>query len=212
MKNINPVIILGANTIGKVALEILKANDIIVYAFLDDDKKLHQQEIDHISILGNTDDEGFLKLIGKKCDAFIAHDDNKYKKKLVEMLVETRKVMPINIIHPHAHFASTIEIGHGNLINIGAVLNTYTKIGSHNILNTHAIIEAEASLGDYVQVGAGSIVGAKATIEDNVFIGAGVVIAGGIKVGKNARIGAGSVVVQDVKPNTTLFGNPAKEV
>ena len=35
----NPVIIFGANYLGRAAKEIFEANEIVVYGFLDDDKK-----------------------------------------------------------------------------------------------------------------------------------------------------------------------------
>ncbi len=48
-------------------------------------------------------------------------------------------------------------------------------------------------------------------IEDGASIGAGAVILPGITIGANSIIGAGSVVVNDVKPLTTVVGNPARE-
>ena len=47
-------------------------------------------------------------------------------------------------------------------------------------------------------------------IGNNVTIYANSVIIGGIKIGDNAIIGAGSIVLDDVPPNTTVAGNPAK--
>ena len=49
-------------------------------------------------------------------------------------------------------------------------------------------------------------------IEDGVSIGAGSVILPGITIGRNAMIGAGAVVTKDVPPDTTVVGNPAREI
>ena len=88
-----PVIILGAKGIAHPALEIFNSNQVVVYGFLDEDASLYGTEINNVPILGNTEDEGFLKLIGKKTEAFVAVDDVKYRKFLVELLHDNRKLL-----------------------------------------------------------------------------------------------------------------------
>ena len=208
----NPVIIFGANALGRAAKEIFESNEVVVYGFLDDNKHLHNTEIDEVTVLGDTDNDGFLKLIGKKCEAFLAVDDNKLRKGLVKMLNEVRHVQPVNAIHSNAKISAKASIGHGNFIDFGVYLAPGSKIGNHCILNTSATVGVESSLGDLVQLGAGSVINSGVVIEDEVFIGSGVVVVSGITVGKGARIGAGSVVIAPVKAGETVFGNPAKSI
>lgn len=208
----NPVIIFGANYLGRAAKEIFEGNGNVVYGFLDDDKKLHQTEVDNALVMGSTDDDGFLKLIGKKCEAFIATDDVKLRKSLVKMLHEVRKVQAANAVHKSALIASTATMGYGNFIDQAVKVGSGTTLGNHDLIQTGAIIGHEVTLGDYVQIGAGSIISAGAVIEDEAFIGAGVTIVSGITIGKGARIGAGSVVIGPVKAGDTVFGNPAQKV
>ena len=207
-----PVIILGAKGIAHPALEIFNSNQVIVYGFLDEDQSLYGTEINEISVLGNTEDEGFLKLIGKKAEAFVAVDDVKYRKFLVEMLLEVRKVQPVNAIHRRAYISTDAAIGHGNFINANVAIGAGTKVGSHCIFHTGAIIDHKVEIGDFVQIGAGSIVNADAKIEEGAFIGSGVTIVGGVTIGKGARVGAGSVVIATVGKNETVFGNPAAKI
>jgi sugar O-acyltransferase (sialic acid O-acetyltransferase NeuD family) len=207
-----PVIIFGAKGLGKVALDIFQSNNVVVYCFLDDDEKLHGKEIQDIAILGSTNDDGFLKYIGKKCAAFIASDDNKYRENLVEMLKSRRKVMPVNAIHQQAYISEYAFIGHGNMINAGVMVNTGVKINNHCILSAGAIIDFDVQLDDFVQVGAGSIINSGVNVGKGAFIGSGVTIVSGVRIGKKARVGAGSVVVSDVPDGETVFGNPAKPV
>jgi len=208
----NPVIIFGANALGQAALEIFESNDIVVYGFLDDDKEKHGTELSEITVLGKTDDDGYLKLIGKKCEGFIAVDDPRLRKGLVDLMLKRRKMMPVNAIHSNTEIAPSAHIAHGIFINSGVVIGTNAKVGNHCLINTNATVDYGASLGDLVQVGAGSIVGSEAEIGDGVFIGSGVTIVPGVKIGKNARIGAGSVVIGNVEKGKTVFGNPAAEV
>lgn len=207
-----PVIILGAKGIAHPALEIFNSNKVIVYGFLDEDEKLHGQEINVVPVLGNPEDEGFLKLIGKKCEAFVAVDDNKYRQFLVKMLIENRKVQPINAIHETSYISTDAALGHGNFINAKVTIGTGTKIGSHCIFHTGAIIDHESVLEDFVQIGAGSIINSSVTVKEGAFIGSGVTVVAGVTIGKNSRVGAGSVVISDVKDGETVFGNPAAKI
>ncbi len=205
----NPVIILGAKGLGPVALEIFQSNDVVVYCFLDDDAALHGTEVSEVSVMGSTDDEGYLKLIGKKCEAFVASDDNKYRRSLTEMLLERRKMMPVNAIHARAYVSATASLGHGNLIAAGAVIGTGAKVGSHCVLHANSLVDYSATVGDFVQVGAGTVLNSSVTVEDGAFNGSGVTVVSGVTIGRNARVGAGSVVIENVKNNATVFGNPA---
>jgi sugar O-acyltransferase (sialic acid O-acetyltransferase NeuD family) len=208
----NPVIILGANFLGRTAKEVFEGNGNVVYGFLDDNKKLHGTEIDNATVLGSTDDDGFLKLIGQKCEAFVAVDDNKLRKNLVKMLQEIRHVQPVNAVHNNAILSASSSIGHGNFIDFGVKVGAGSTVGNHCIINANAVVGAEVLLGNFVQVGAGSIINPGVTVEDEVFIGSGVVVVSGITLGKGSRVGAGSVVIAPVKAGETVFGNPAEKV
>lgn len=211
MKN-NPVIIFGANGLGRVALDIFNSNKVVTYCFLDENDSLHGKELNDIAILGRPDDDGFLKYIGKKCEAFVASDDTKYKESIVEMLKSKRKVMPVNAIHAQAVISDLAFLGYGNMIHAGAIINANARIPNHCIISSNVVIDFDAELGDYVQIGAGSIINSGVKVGEKAFIGSGVTIVSGVTIGKKARIGAGSVVINDIKDGETVFGNPAKVI
>ncbi len=202
--------IFGAGSLGLTALDIFQRNEVVVYGFLDDDKALHGQEFGDVSVLGDTDDDGFLKIIGPKTEAFIAVGDGRVRKQLVKLLNERRKTQPVNAIHDTAVVSKLATIGHGNLIAARAVINPMATVGQHCLILTGAIIDTRVTLANFVQIGPGAIINSGVTIDENAYIGAGAVLVAGITVGKGARIGAGSVVVENVAANSTVFGNPAK--
>ncbi len=208
----NPVIIFGAGALGRSAKEIFDNNEVVVYGFLDEEKTLHGKEIDTVVVLGSVDDDGFLKLIGKKCEAFVAVDDNRLRKNLVKMLHEKRKVQPVNAIHGTALVPESVHLGHGNFIDMGVKIGAGATLGNHILLHAGAIVGTESSIADFVQIGMGTLINAVVKIEDEAFIGSGVTIVSGVTIGKGARIGAGSVVVTSVKEGDTVFGNPAQVV
>lgn len=208
----NPVLIFGAGNLGLTALDLFQRNNVVVYGLLDDDKNLHGTEFGDVSVLGETDDDGFLKFVGQKCEAFVAIADGRVRKRLVKMLNERRKVQPVNAIHDTAVVSAMAALGHGNLIAACAVVNPYAEVGSHCIVQAGTIIESRAKVGDYVHLGTGCLINSGTVVEEGVFIGTGATIIAGVTIGKGARVGAGSVVVESVEAGATVFGNPAKKL
>lgn len=153
-----PVIILGVHSLGKLALEIFQKNDIVVYGLLSADKALQGTEVNHVPVLSSIDDEQYLGLLGKTCDAFVAVEQRVSRQKLISTLGEQREIIPINAIHPLAAIASSASIGYGNLVDAGASLNYGITLGSHCILHARVAIEYEATIKDFVQVGTGSVI------------------------------------------------------
>jgi len=207
-----PVIIIGAGGLGRVALDIFKSNGVLVYGFLDEEENLHGTEVQDISVLGSFEDEGFLKLIGQKCDAFVALEDVEKRLEVVRILQDRRKVMPINAIHQTSVIEESASISHGDLINSGVTIGSESLIGSFCIFNSQVVIDYRVTIEDCAHIGAGSIISPNARIGKNALIGSGAIIAAGIKIEQNAKIGTGSVVVSDVKKGKTVFGNPAQVV
>ncbi len=173
---LKPVIIIGAEGLGKVALDIFESNNTTVYCFLDEDEKLHNTEIGEVSVLGSPEDDGFLKFIGHKCDAFVAIEDTSDRKSYVSLLKERRKVMPANAIHPSAEISPKANLGHGNLVAARVVIATGADVGHHCLIHANSLIDYNAKIADFVQIGAGSIINAGVEIEEGAFIGSGVTI------------------------------------
>ncbi|MBX2952504.1 MAG: NeuD/PglB/VioB family sugar acetyltransferase [Leadbetterella sp.] len=208
----NPVLILGAGKLGRLALDIFSGNDVLVYGFLDDNKDLHNTEISEVLVLGDINDESYLGIIGNKTEVFVAMEHKTAKEKTVKQLLEQKKTMPVNAVHQRAVVSEEAELGHGILVAAGVVVNPGARIGNHSVIFSGAVVDTAAVIGEYAEIGAGAVINSEAEIGKGAFIGSGAVIVSGVKIGKNARIGAGSVVIEDVKEGKTVFGNPAAEV
>ena len=101
-------------------------------------------------------------------------------------------------IHPAARVGKGIMIDHAHSIVIGE-----TAVVGNNVSMLHSV-----TLG-----GTGKEDGDRhPKIGDGVLIGAGAKVLGNIQVGQCSRIAAGSVVLEDVPPNTTVAGVPARVV
>lgn len=81
----------------------------------------------------------------------------------------------------------------------------------------HLTYLGDATIGEKTNIGAGTITcnydGKQkhpTVIEDNVKIGSDTMLVAPVRVGKGATTGAGSVVIEDVPPDATVVGVPAK--
>lgn len=92
-----------------------------------------------------------------------------------------------------------LDYSHCNLITIG---NNVTIAPQAYLLAHDASTKRE--LG-YTKIG-------RIDIKDNVFIGSRALIMPGVTIGEGSIVAAGSVVTRDVKPNTIVAGNPAREI
>ncbi|MPR34258.1 acetyltransferase [Salmonirosea aquatica] len=206
----NPILIFGAGATGRQALDIFQRNGVVVYGFLDDNKELHGTEIGTVSVLGDTDDGGFLKLIGPKCEAFVAIGEHSVRKQLAQMLNERRKTMPVNAIHDTAVVSGMATLGHGNFVGARVVLGPQVNVGHHVHIQSGTLVESFVEIGDFVNIGPGVVLNDRVTVGEGAFIGPGATVVAGIHIGKNARVGAGSLVIADVPAKATVFGNPAQ--
>ena len=101
-------------------------------------------------------------------------------------------------IHPGATIGRRLVIDHGH----GVV------IGETAVVGDDCLIYQGVTLG-----GTGKDVGKRhPTIGNNVMISSGAKVLGPFKVGDNSRIAAGAVVLEEVPPNCTVVGVPARVV
>ena len=101
-------------------------------------------------------------------------------------------------IHPAAKIGKGLFIDHGS----GVVIGETTEIGDN------CTIYQGATLG-----GTGKDIGKRhPTLGNNVMVGAGAKILGPLKVGDNSKIASNAVVLDEIPPDSTAVGVPARVV
>jgi len=116
------------------------------------------------------------------------------------------------LVHPSSKLNSSVNIKEGVIICSNVIFTVDITIGKHTYINFGCSIAHDVKIGDFVQINPFACISGKVKIGDNSVVGAGSVIYGGIKIGAGCTIGIGSVVLQDLKENTTVFGNPARKL
>lgn len=128
-----------------------------------------------------------------------AHWCYKHKMYFLARAISQHCVKKTNIeIHPGAEIGRRFFIDHG----------TGVVIGETAIIGDDCTIYQGVTLG-----GTGKEHGKRhPTLGNNVMVGSGAKILGPFKVGDNAKIAANAVVLEEVPPNSTAVGVPAKIV
>lgn len=129
----------------------------------------------------------------------VAHFYYKHNLMFLARFVSQRAVRKTGIeIHPGATIGRRLVIDHGT----GVVIGETTEIGDD------VLIYQGVTLG-----GTGKDSGKRhPTIGNNVMISAGAKVLGPFKIGDNSRVAAGAVVLEEVPPNSTVVGVPARVV
>ena len=119
--------------------------------------------------------------------------------KFIARWISQRAVRKTGIeIHPAATIGRRLVIDHG----MGVVIGETAEIGDD------VLIYQGVTLG-----GTGKDVGKRhPTIGNNVMISSGAKVLGPFKVGDNSRIASGAIVLEEVPPNCTAAGVPARIV
>lgn len=137
------------------------------------------------------------------------------------------------IIYGDSDLGDCLQTGHRVTIREKAKIGEHVRIGTLSDIQGHCEIQDYVNLHSNVHVGMKSLIKKYVwifpyvvltndpnppsnslmgvTIEEFAIVATGSVVLPGKTVGSNALVGAGSIVTKDVKSNTIVVGNPAKE-
>lgn len=132
-------------------------------------------------------------------------------KENIVTLLKNRGAEFVTIIHPTARISRYAKIGAGCIITPNSNVNTEARVGDFVAVLASGIGH-DATIGDFSTLSGHVCINGHVEVGQGVYIGCGALIAPGKKIGDHATIGIGSVVVSNVKPDITVFGNPAKKL
>lgn len=206
-----PTVIIGAGGFGREVAEIarrmyLSSRSIKIIGFIDNDKKLHGNEINNYKVLGD------LKTFDHSRFYFICSIANPIiKRRIIEQGNELQYRW-INIIDPKIEPFYGCKLGKGIVIQKGTCLAVNSIIEDHVHINFNCSIGHDARIGKYSTISPLCAISGNTTIGECCFLGSGVITFPGVKIGANSKIGAGSVVTKNIPPNVVAIGSPARIV
>ena len=96
---------------------------------------------------------------------------------------------------PHAVVSQRAQLGSGTTVGHGVIVNAGAVVGDHCILNSCALIEHDVQIGHYCHISTGVLVNGGVQIGADSFIGSGAMIREGLRLPPNTVIGAGKRVM-----------------
>lgn len=175
--------------------------------FLDDKSDALDGFADYPPIISSVED-----FIPSEDDVFIcALGDSRHREKYTR-IIEAKGGDFINLIHPSARISPRASIGKGCIIKSLSNVSCNCKIGNHVVIQGLAVIGHDAVIGDYTTVSTFAFMGGFSRTERSVTLNPGAILLPHKHMGEGSVAGAGAVVIRNVKPNTTVFGNPATKL
>lgn len=209
----NYIILIGASGQGReIASRIMHLPDynktFTIKGFLVH-KKEYLHSLDNITgyppILGMVDE-----YIIKDDDFFLCTLGDVNEKEKIVLYLKEKGAKFYTFIHPLANVAKDAIIGEGTIILEYATIGSCAKIGSFCLIQISSIIAHGNIVGDYSRIDCHVVSVGTAEIGKAATIHTSAVLNHGVKVGDGAIVGACSFVIRNVKPRTTVMGNPAK--
>ena len=136
---------------------------------------------------------------------------NRTRLKLIQDCI-SNNIELITAIHPTATIMPEVEIENGTWIGPRCHIGYKTQIHTGVMMVQGAMIGQHNIIERCAEVHTGAITTGNVTIGECATINAGATVIPRIEIGNDVIIGAGSVVLENVAPNHTAVGIPARVI
>lgn len=204
------LVIIGSGGFSKQVIEIVEQTNAMrqeynLIGIIDDNKKLHGTEILGYEVIGDTD------FIEKQSNQLNIHGVIAIAKGNIRNNIASKlnNIQWTNLIHPSAVVSNYVQMGLGNIICAGVIINPNLNMGNHCHINIGSTVGHDVSMMDYVTIMPGCRVSGNVTLESHVLLGTNSTIIQGLNIEDNVVLGAGALVVKDTVANGLYTGVPA---
>lgn len=142
--------------------------------------------------------------------AVLAIGENGLRKRLYDLYSGQGETL-ISTIHPSAVIAADAVIEPGCMICAGVVVNSGCRIRANTILNTGCTVDHDCDVGPHAHIAPGVNLAGDVNVNEGAFVGIGACAIQGVSIGAWSTVGAGGAVVENVPPQCTVVGVPARK-
>jgi sugar O-acyltransferase (sialic acid O-acetyltransferase NeuD family) len=145
-------------------------------------------------------------------DVFVcALGDVRYKKHYSEIILDKGGHF-MNVIHPSAHIGTNVKLGIGCIVAGNVWIDSDTQIGDFVTLQVGALIGHDCQIDNWSIIDSACFLGGFVHLEESVTVHPHSSIIPHLTIHKDAIVNIASTVIREVKENTTVMGNPAREI
>ncbi len=118
----------------------------------------------------------------------------------------------VSAVHPSATLLPGAALADGVWVNAGCVVGFKAELAEGVWLNTGVHVDHHNVIERCAQMDPSVVTAGFVTLRECAHVHTGAVIVNRVTVGADAVVGAGSVVLDDVEPETTVVGAPARAI
>lgn len=145
-------------------------------------------------------------------DVFVCSIGDVKKRKLIHEKFASKGANFYTLIHDTAFIGLNTKLGAGTVVDEGVHIDPDVTIGSNCMIQAKAIIGHDCIIGNDVRVDSFCSLVGGTIVKDCAAIYTHAMINHRVTIGEGATVGACSFVIKNVKPDTTVFGVPAKAI
>jgi sugar O-acyltransferase (sialic acid O-acetyltransferase NeuD family) len=190
-----PLLLIGCGGHARSLIELIESTtEWHIHGLVGFREQVGRRVLGH-PVIGFDDD---LPALREKCPAAVLAigqvPDSVPRVRLSEQLEQFGFQFPV-LISPHAVVSRYAHLGPGTTVGHGVIVNAGAVVGNHCIINSRALVEHDVQIGDYCHISTGVLVNGGVRLGSGSFIGSGAMIREGLELPDQTVIGAGKRVM-----------------
>lgn len=198
--------IFGANSLTKLLIEFVREDGGTVENAVVDDEHWTDRTFHGVPLLKYSSVRSPMRMLSA-----VGYKNMRARRQVFDRLERDGHEMT-NYISPRAAVSRSVELGAGNILMPGVVIEPLARIGSGNLFWSQTLVCHEVIVGDHNYVSANCVIGGHSRMGDLCFMGNSSTTIDGVVIADETHVLPGSVLFESTEAHTKYFGSPARPI